>query len=174
MLYQDAISALYCRLHEPMLTSLGARFPALPAASIEDAVAHTFEQALERPTFEVRWRNAGAAGLERLLWTVAWRAVNTDRRTHARRTELLSQRAPVPAQISTPESIAIARDEMRCLAVQVSRASRRYGGRSPDRLERALLDRLAGSNDTASARRFGVRREAVNQARRWLRTAISA
>lgn len=168
MQFSQAISVIFEQVFSTWVERLQHRFARLSRALIEDAISDAFTQALSRPAFKRALRDAGIAGLEKLLQIAAWRAVNTARRTRVRRGELLRQRALRAEDDATPEGLLMAQEAHYRLLALLPKAARRFGGRRPERLEAALNDRVLGFNDTEAAERNGVRREAVNRAWRSL------
>lgn len=173
MSYREALSRVFRAHHAALVARMRASFPACAAAA-EDVVSATFEQALSRQAFSACWRRSGDRGLERLLFTATWRTMNTHQRATRRRQRLLADQPTARSTLATPERIALARETTLRVAAEVPRAGRRFGGRDPAALERAVWDALTGLSDSASARRHGVRREAVNKARRWVRREAEA
>lgn len=130
-------------------------FPTWPAASVEDAVADAMTTVLSKQGWAL------PADM-RLLRTVAWRGLRAEWRRP--RPQRIGLRAPATAD---PTGRIEARSTLRRLNTLIEPAVEEFGGRKKSQVRSALVSRLAdGESDTAVARQHGVRREAINRARR--------
>ena len=169
--YRTIIEALYRSRRDTLVRRLRRSFPGVCPATVSDAVADAFLDALERPTgFERSWRERGEAALSCLLYQVAWRKLRGHLRKKASQHEPLGeQNLSTP---STPEGICRMREAMQHALRLIEQAARRFGGKRHRALRSALQDRLTGMSDTEAAREHGIPREYVNRAKRWIAACL--
>lgn len=169
----DPIHDLYSTQHTKTCAWLRACFPRFSHEDAEDAASGAWLRLLERPQMirEVLHRS-GISGLRRLHRTIAWRRLNGERRRQLRR--------PVHS-VSCPDTLGLAQGPGQtvvcALGPRLERALRealaRHGGADPERLRRALEDRIyGGETDVEVAQRHGLRREPLNRARRHLQRTL--
>ena len=141
-------------------------FPAACLGEVEDAWQAAALDVLEHPArYAAVWLQDGAAGLRRMLTTVAWRALRGHHRRAAHRCERgdLRLAAQMPVSAGQEQYLSLRHE----LGPVIAAAVAQFGGSCPAQLEAALLERLCGgAPDTEVAARHGLRREPLNRARR--------
>lgn len=171
--YCALVERLY-RQHAATLRAwLTQRYPRADHGLVEDAVAESFVQALERPAAFLRAaQSSGETGLRRLLRVVAWRNLRAHFRKKARRQERTGMELVEPQDALTPQHFVSGRQTASRVLALVDVAAARFGGTHAEALRTALHDRLGGGTDTEAARAHGVPREYVNRAKRWIGTQL--
>ena len=174
--YRELLESIYRQHHAPVTRWLQRKFPGVTFAEVQDAVADTFTEALERPqAFVQADSRGGRPELVRLLRQVAWRRLRGLRRRKAARYERLGlddnhleRRHEI-----TPMVEVSGRETLRRALVLVDEAAQRFGGTHAQALRQALRLRFTGGTDTEAARACGVPREYVNRAKRWIGTRLA-
>ncbi|MDP2313818.1 MAG: hypothetical protein Q8P41_12995 [Pseudomonadota bacterium] len=125
-------------------------------------------QILERPQ-RFAPDGLGVEEASRRVRVVAWRAMAALHRRSSHRHEVPMELPPEPMHLVTAEGALVGRRAAERVDALLRAAARQYGGRRPERLERALRERLEDDGtDVDVARRHGLPRETLNRARSWL------
>jgi len=167
----DALTSTFLALRAALWRRLRRCWPASPPELIEEQLGDTCAHMLSRRGyFEAILQRQGAAALERLLFTIAWRGLRGGYKRSAHGAEVPWGDRPIPGRRPAGQDLAAA-----CGALErlVHEAAARYGGRRPEALRRALEDRLSGGEpDTVVAARHGVNRARLCEARGYVRRAL--
>lgn len=177
-----ALTERVARVAELSRESLVARvqraFPQSCPALVEDAVSAAIFDAIlgvQNPNsaFARALSKDGAAGLRAVLSQAAWRKMRGQRRLKASRVELLPRATPDAPAVDDPEAELSQRELFVRLVSAIDMAASLHAKRDPARLRAALSDRFeTGDSDPKVARRHGVRREVLTNARNWTRRAL--
>lgn len=156
--------AAYEDQREALLIYLRARFPKAPTELLQDAVQDCFLEALEKPhAFDEAQRSARLSGL---LRCVAWRKLRGRLVRGAGRFEVSMRTLPAHGRQPGQALVADVKPRVKALLWQ---AAQRFGGSDPELLHAALLHRFyTGDSDTKVAQAFGIRREPLNRAKRFV------
>lgn len=162
-----SLADLYLQLASALRRTLSARFPRLCVGRVEDAVSDTFVIAAASPELIGNaFAKGGVAHVQSLLHLIAWRCARATVCRGAGARETPCDELPEPTAWRAPPQEILA-DLHLHLASVVQDCSREVCAKHADALAQALLDRLAsGQEDAVVAKRHGVPREYLNQARR--------
>ncbi|MCB9796293.1 MAG: hypothetical protein H6741_26665 [Alphaproteobacteria bacterium] len=147
---------------------LRRQFPGASVQAIEDASSRTALDLLRNPSaLEGCATDQARLGL---MQCVAWRHLRGELRL--KRSKLEQPRHALPPVACPP-----GQEHLACLAERyeavVAEACARHGGGEPELLRAALEHLLlTGDTDTAVARRFGLRREPINRAKRLVQRRV--
>ena len=162
----DPMATIYTHQQALLLRFLRRRFPALDDATVCDAVQETFVDLLRQPATVERARAHGQAELYRLIRCIAWRKARGELRRRSR-----LRQVAVP-EVSCPPGQPHARS-LTQLPRLMAEAVRRFGHRRAPQLRDALEHKLwTGEPDRQVARHFGVPREYLNRAKRFVQDAM--
>ncbi|MCB9796286.1 MAG: hypothetical protein H6741_26630 [Alphaproteobacteria bacterium] len=165
-------SAIYQDQREDLLAYLRARFPRTPHELLQDAVQDCFLEALEKPAAFDAARACSMSRLCGLLRCVAWRKLRGRLSRGAGRFEVGLEALPLCAQLPGQ---AVAADVGPRVAGLLREAAAQFGGAEPEVLHAALVQRfLSGESDTQVAQAFGLRREPLNRAKRFVLAELFA
>lgn len=152
-----------------LVRAMQRRFPSCCQSVVEDAVGYAYLTLLEDDAVIGRLAEQGASAMYAMLHCIAWRRLRRHHRLHARRFEV-----PSSAEACVLDGRSEARQAEAIMLWEevdalVGQAARRFGRQNAPAMERALRNRvLLGFSDTEAAREAGVRREYVNEGKRWL------
>lgn len=184
MLPLDPVTAALVHIdqhqHARMIGRLRRAFPNTPDEAREDALQSALVDLLALARLPESapcraLREAGRAGLERLLYQAAWRALRGELRRARARRERCVEVMPELGDGAHPLARLEARRAAQRLAALVPRACLRHAPRRADELRAALWDRmLSGDTDVEVAARHGVGRSQLCRARGWLEAEMAA
>lgn len=164
----DEIGTLYMNHHRALHGFLRRRFPALDDEALRDAVQETFLDACRAPAAFDRAHRSGGRASYRLLCCIAWRKARGEIRRKSSRVEVVGWEGIVVCPAGQPYGNALGQ-----LARLVSDAVRRCGHRQDGQLRLALEHKLwSGEPDLQVAARFGVPREYLNRAKRFVQDGL--
>lgn len=182
------MSAQICALHDPgrlhqllarpLERTLSRRYSGVCRGRIEDAVAAAFAELCANHTLWAGFAPGDDHGAWRLLYLLAWRQLRGQCRLRSFRAEvgmleLLAANTATVASGPSPEQSASASELDAWVRRLIVEAARCCGGRRPEPLEQALLERIFEERtDVEVAARHGVPREYVGRGRGWLARAI--
>jgi len=158
------------------LRSLQHRFPTVCPAEAEDALQNTWVDVMRNPhSLESTLWHRGEPAFRRALHTVLWRQMRA----------LWRRRKPIPVDNDavqdwaidwdTPEELLRAKELRIEIDMLKDAAAITFGGSKPEALRAALDSRLDdGLSDTAVANIYGLRRETVNRAKRWVLQQVAS
>ncbi|MCB9797033.1 MAG: hypothetical protein H6741_30480 [Alphaproteobacteria bacterium] len=165
----DEIARCWSQHHPALLAYLRRCFPGVSAQAIEDAASGAVLDLLKNPAPFARCDSEKAR--LGLLRCVAWRQLRGALRRKHRRMERALPTLPVFASPPGQEHLA---DFSARFEAAMHEACVRYGGLEPELMRAALTYRLlSGDSDTRVGARFGVRREALNRAKRLIQRRMA-
>lgn len=164
----DELGAFYANHSRALHGYLRRRFPVLDDEAVRDAVQDTFLEACRAPESFARARLDGERASYRLLCCMAWRKARGVLRRKSRRVEVTGLLEALSCPAGQPYGNALGQ-----LARLVSEAVRRHGHRHDLQLRLALEHKLwSGESDLQVAVRFGVPREYLNRAKRYVQDEL--
>lgn len=154
--------------HPHILRYLRQSFPAASPQSLEDAASAAALAWVGQPQ---PWLESTCVqDQRRWLCRVAWRALRGELRLKSSR---VFRCTPEQAGLTRPAGQDYAMDLPHRVEVALSEAAHAHGGAEPAVLRAALEYALwTGEPDAAVARGFGVRRDALNRAKRQVQLAL--
>lgn len=165
------IEAVYIAHAERVRGWLRRTWPSAREVLVEEAVAQVFADLCARPEGLLEVQQKGTGGVLPFLCCVARRQLRGMLRRSVNRLESLE----VSSEDTPPFNEANrlnARIELRAYVPLVERAAEIHGPHHRHALEEALWECFGGEFEAQAARRFGVRREYISRARRWLADAL--
>lgn len=174
------LAHVFTKDHDALRARLRRAFPCDPDESVEDALSEallSLLSSLESPSPYAAgvWSHQGSAGLQRLLYTVAWRQLRGQHRSSRARHEQPLAALPERAGGADPHAALLARQASEAIAALLPQAARRFAPRGAAALESALEDRLSsGDSDLCVASRHAIDRSALCRARGWLETRVAS
>lgn len=164
--------SIYEAQSESLLTYLRARFPRVSPDVLEDAVQDCFLETLQHPSAFDAALAESERRLQGLMRCVAWRKARGRLCRGAGRFEVPAEQLPDAARLPGQPAMM---DLVPRLSRALDEAATLHGGATPELLRAALLHRfLSGESDTEVARVFGLRREPLNRAKRFVQTELLA
>lgn len=166
-----SLGSLYRDTSPGLIAHLSRCFPHMCPGLRDDAVQDTWLALVEHPDRFDAQLQRGQAEVDRLLQVVAWRSMRSRYRKASYQREQGGQIASLTGSIDgPPDELA---DLPRRMERAIEEAVQTHGGRRPERLERALRDRLqGGETDGAVAKRHGLHRSTLCRAKNLVRQLL--
>lgn len=172
---RSAFAALFSSpARDCLLTHLSRTIGPTSTINAEDALHLAAESLWRRPAPMCRvWDQGGAPALRRLVFVAARRQIRRRARHGAARFERCISPPAEASHGDTPERMLVRHRLARDIPSLARAAALTYGGSRVEQLEQALYARVfSGESETELARQFGVRRDLLNRAHRWLRVHL--